>query len=908
MAFKDGLLGIKAPHNIGIFLERRKRKKDFFVVVVTIKGTKELKPDHVSGRKFTVSVDPSTPEAELVARLKSLIPEAESGALDEVQAEEGRLEERQVWERLVNKGDTPRTVDDWAGLLYEGNASKGDRRRLQEMFEKCRRPGLGFFAQAGRGLWLPISVDAMKTFQRTMEAVGRLRKSLLRIEQVDDDSGETWERLVGLDPEVASLDDEARGLLTEVSKHMEAAILHDRWPDDVTAPGCPVHTLMGRNYHRSLEHLAQDWTAVIAASRSSILLQFLVDTRHLSVKDAIRLVARRRVLASTGFTWERDPSVEARAAEWEEPSVQAERDPSILTPRTDLRELETYTIDPPDAKDFDDAVSIADLPDGGTRLWVHIADVSHYVQKDDALDRYARDRATSVYLPTGVLPMLPSRLSDNLCSLVEAVDRLALTMQMDIDAEGHVVAARPMESVIRVDRNFAYHDVDGAIERNESPFSSLNDLANRMRATRRGLAIETGELRIRFADDLVEHLDEHGAGTAIGLQIQIKHSSPATRMIEMFMVAANEAVSRFVADRGLAVPYRCHPLPERAKAERFAAQAKVMGVDIALDLPSDDPGTTDDDNEHDGGGPSILEQLAAGKLQLGGFAASETVGSKRAEPEDEGDESPDEAPPPALRGLAQLSETEREAWLAPFRTALAVLSTIPDDTLRELANMKLLGTLGRAFYTPRNMGHFGLGSASYAHFTSPIRRYPDLVLHRQLRWALRHEAGMDVPSEPPHNAEHLEALTSHCSAQAEAAERLERDLLACCMTFESRREEWCGDLRAIVNGVTPGGIFLSLPGELEARLSMRDLPGGPYEADEHGAYLFRSMLPGGRSRAADDPEDAARLTELPWRDLEDPDTGELREIRARLGDKVSVRIRERDFVEGRVAVRLAGSL
>lgn len=929
--FKDGLFGIQAPRNLGIFLERRKRKKDYFAVLVTVKGTKEVKPEQLTKRRFHAAVDPAADEADLVARLGDLIAQAGSGKLEtEPEAGEGPSE-RELWERLVGHGTEPRSVEAWAALLHEREPTKGEVRRIGDVLERCRRPGVGFFERAERGLWAPIGVDERKAFQHAMEAVGRLRRALVRVEEVEDDSGETWERLLGIDPDQAGLDQEARALLEQVGAAMADAVLYDRWRDEVTAPGARIHTLAGQQYHRALDHLARDWTGVVTTSRSSILVQFLVDTRLVSVQDAIRLIAQRRVLATPGMAWTTPDDVEARADKAAAPEDALRADQDAYAHREDLRELETYTIDPPDAKDFDDAVSLRMHDDGSATLWVHIADVSHYVQKDDLLDRHARERATSVYLPTGVLPMLPHRLSDDLCSLREATDRFAMTVRLDVASDGTVTAETPMESVIRVDRNLSYHDVDGAIERKERPFHDLNALAERMRALRRGLDIETGELRIRFAEEAAqeaarrERLEEDDAATApavpgapgnadpvIGLHIQVKHGSPATRLIETFMVAANEAVSRFVARNGVPVPYRCHPLPERAKAERFTAQAKVIGIDVAIELPERAPGTgTDDgDDEADDEGPSILEQLASGKMQLGGFAASETVGSRR---DDDGEDEDDAATAkpgddkPSIVGLAQLDDAEREAWLAPFREALARVEAVEDEGLRGLAYMKMLGTLGRAFYTPRNLGHFGLGSVSYAHFTSPIRRYPDLVLHRQLRWVLRREKGLSVPDEPPHAGEHLESLCEISSRQAEAAERLERDLLACCMTFESRRPEWNEALRAMVNGVAPGGVFLTLPGELEARLSMRDLPGGPYEADEYGAYLFRAVLPGGRGAHAEpDAEEAARLADLPWRELEDPDSGELREVRIRLGDRVRVRIRERDFVEGKVAVSLSG--
>lgn len=941
IAFKEGLFGIKAPHNLAIFLERRKRKKEFLLVVHTVKGRRDIKPEQVAGRKFTANVDPGLDEEAMTARLKDLVKEAEGGALDQRQGTEADLDERKVWERLVNEVEAPETVERLAERMAEGGgATKADVRRMQKLLDRCRRTGVGFFERHERATWAPIPVATFKGFLAVMERLNVLRKKLIVLETVEDDSGEPWETWRGVRPDEADLDAEEEALLAAVADAMRRFVEEDRWPDDVTPPGVGVHTLVGQSYHRFIDWFARDWTTVRGVTLSSAMVQFLVDAGLETTQDAIRLIARRRVHASDGFTWKTPEDIENWAERYEEPAAAAEKDPALYAHREDLRGLETYTIDPPDAKDFDDAVSLVPRDDGGATLWVHIADVSHYVEKDSRLDHHARERATSVYLPTGVLPMLPARLSDDLCSLREEVDRFAMSVALDIDPDGRVTGARPTESVIRVDRNMHYDQVLEKIEAGDNVFAELRALADRMDAHRRGLAIETGELRIRFAEEeaavlaRMEGLAEDGRGeegapaeagdaadTATptgdappadamdpGLSIQIKYASPATKLIETFMVAANEAVSRFVADHEVPVPYRCHPLPDRNKVERLVGQAHTLGLDLTFDLPDVDRG--DDDAEVDAKadeGPSILDQLQSGKLQLGGFAASETIGSKAEEEEVEDEDEAAADLRPSFTGLAQLSEADQEAWLAPFREALRKVNAIEDDRMRELASMKVLQTLGRALYTPRNLGHFGLGSVSYAHFTSPIRRYPDLVLHRQLRWVLRKARGLDVPEDPPHAAEHLDTLCDTCTAQAEAAERLERGLKDCCMVFESRREEWSKRLQGMVNGITPGGLFLSLPGELEARLPSHDLPGGPYDVDDYESMMFKARLPGGGARVAADPEEEARLP-LDWREMQDPDTGEVREVRVRLGDRVPVQIKERDFVEGKVSVRLAGSL
>lgn len=934
---KPGLFGLEAPKNLGVYLDRRKRKKEFLLVVVTIKGAKEVRREQVTKRRFQVELDAGAPEGDLVKRLKALVAERAEGKLTEETEEEGgekEWSERRVWEKTNVAVTEPVRPEELARLVVGGEPSKADVRRVEKVLERCRRPGMGFFERHVKGTWLPIRRGQMQAFQRIMTENHTLRKRLVQLRVEEDATGEESESLVGVYPDEAGLSDGERETLNAWGEALGLYVLYDGWRDDVVPPGCPVHSLLGESYHRFLEHFAMDWTGVQGVSRSSAALQFLVDSGLMKVPDAIRLVARRRVIAAPGFTWESPEEIETWADRYEEPSAENEKEPGLFAKREDLRGLETYTIDPADAKDFDDAVSLEEHDDGSALLWVHIADVSHYVEKDSRLDHHARERATSVYLPTGVLPMLPRKLSENLCSLRDGVDRLAMGVRLEVDPQGRVTGSRPYEAVIRVDRNVHYRQADDAIEKGEEPFAALNRLAQRMRQARKGLEIESGELRIRFVEEQASEMGRRegvwegserdsteepssdvqpgGVDPAVGLSVQIKRASPATRMIEMFMVAANEAVSHFVAENEAGVPYRCHPLPEQAKAERFTAEAKVLGLDVVLELPTLEEGTPDEDAaaQEDEGGDDLLAQLKGGKLQLGGFAASETIGSRSEKEqgeegqEEEVKESSESSGLP-LRGFAQLTPQEQDAYLAPFQKALEKIQAIEDEATRDLAHQKLLSTLGRALYTPKNVGHFGLGSTMYAHFTSPIRRYPDLVLHRQLRWLLRRGTDAGTSDEAPHLEEHLTEFCAHCSGQTQQAERLEWDLLGTCMVFESRREQWSGGLQALVTGITSGGVFLSLPANLEAYLAMRDIPGGPYEVDEHSTMIYRSRFSRG---AAEDPAaaESAKLAGLDWRELEDPETGEIREVRLKLGDRVKVQIRERDLVEGKVRVRLAG--
>ncbi|MCA1814754.1 MAG: RNB domain-containing ribonuclease, partial [Halobacteriales archaeon] len=249
---------------------------------------------------------------------------------------------------------------------------------------------------------------------------------------------------------------------------------------------------------------------------------------------------------------------------------------------------------------------------------------------------------------------------------------------------------------------------------------------------------------------------------------------------------------------------------------------------------------------------------------------------------------------PLLKGLAQLTPEAQEAWLAPFRKALQQVPSLPREEERDLVQMKMLGCMGRAFYTPRNIGHFGLGSTCYSHFTSPIRRYPDLVTHRMLRWLLRGQQG-----EAPHTNEDLEELSVHCSDQGSAAEGLERGVVDCAMVFATRSQHMEGALRGLVNGISKGSVFLSFPGGLEGRLLVSDVPGGPYAVDEHDSMLYQGEV--------EKPVQEEEFEGLSWREQLNPD-GERVRVRVRLGDWLGVQLVGRDYVDGRVRTKLTAHL
>ncbi len=388
--------------------------------------------------------------------------------------------------------------------------------------------------------------------------------------------------------------------------------------------------------------------------------------------------------------------------------------PADLEGRRDLRELEFVTIDGETAKDFDDAV-FCRREGKGFRLWVAIADVSHYVRHGDALDLDARERGTSVYFPRRVIPMLPEKLSNGLCSLNPEVDRLSMVCEMAITPQGEVARYEFYAGAIRSHARLTYTKVWADIESGK-PAAHIARLYEVFQAlhkqrTRRGaIDFETVETRMVF--------DPHGRIE----KIVPESRNDAHRLIEECMLAANVCAGNFIAERDQPVLYRVHDVP----AEDKVAALRDFLAELGLSLP-------------------------------GGAV-------------------------PRPRDYAQLLERIRG------RPDFNLLQTI------------LLRSLKQAVYTPENVGHFGLAFEAYVHFTSPIRRYPDLLVHRAIKALLkdRKYAGVD-----------WEDLGRHCSETERRADDASRDVeswLKCVYM----RDHVGGSFSGTITGVVPFGLFVTL--------------------------------------------------------------------------------------------------
>ena len=440
-----------------------------------------------------------------------------------------------------------------------------------------------------------------------------------------------------------------------------------------------------------------------------------------------------------------------------EVEAQAEKLRSLPFPpsgkkRLDLRDQLIFTIDPWDAKDFDDAISIERTP-VGYRLGVHIADVSFYVRHGDPIDREALDRGTSVYLIDTVVPMLPHTLSSDLCSLKPGEDRLTFSVLFELDLEGRPVRVRIRPSVIRSRARLTYEDaqalIDGGEPDPEGPTVFLGKKTKE--AVRQALrtALELAKkLRHRRWErgsldfDLPEPYIEVTPGGEV-TDIRVVERTWSHRIIEEFMILANEAVARFLSERDIPTLYRVHEPPDPRKVREFLELAEAV---LGIELPQ-----------------------------------------------------PEKVTPKTLQRVLEAAQGREE---------------------EKLLNYLLLRSLMRARYSVENVGHFGLASPMYLHFTSPIRRYPDLVVHRITKKALRGKARRD-----PQWVEYLERVAAHATAMEQRAEEAEFELID-LKKMEFMKDHIGEEFSGIITHITPNGFFVELqPYLVEGFVSVDTLKG-----------------------------------------------------------------------------------
>ncbi len=445
--------------------------------------------------------------------------------------------------------------------------------------------------------------------------------------------------------------------------------------------------------------------------------------------------ARRRALMRRHALEPEFPE-DARDQSRRAPRAPRERD---AAERLDLRAQAAFTIDPEDARDFDDAVHLRRLPDGGWELDVHIADVSHFVPPDSAIDREARARGNTVYLVEEAVLMLPAELTRDVCSLQPERDRLCHTARIHIGPDGTPRRHETFASVIRSRARLTYDAVQAVLSGDDSPdvppavrapLREMHALARRLRARRLDAgALDIVTPEVRFVRDA------QGAVCDIAL----RGCDEAYQLIEEFMLLANQAVALTLSAAGVPALYRIHEEPEEEQWSAMEAELAELGL--------------------------ILRERTRERIN-------------------------------------------------------ALLRGIRDPRRRSAASLAVLRNLKRARYSSHRSAHFGLAMEHYTHFTSPIRRYPDLIVHRQLK-------ALEAGARPPYGAAELARIAAHCSARERAADEAEAESVAEARVafFAARlRAGEIGPYAAVITGRTPRGPLVELTDSLQRGLLIETPP------------------------------------------------------------------------------------